>query len=228
MHFRRYAIYYIPPEGPLADFGAAWLGWDIVNGRPVPHPNLPDLSVPVADLTETPRKYGLHATLKPPFRLAEGADLASLRAACADLARRERSVTLEGLDLTQLGGFQALTVQGNQTPLNAFAARVVRDLDRFRAPPTADELARRRKSNLTPRQDALLLKWGYPYVMEAFRFHITLTSRLPREKAAPVRDVLALHLAPLLPRPFVLSELALVGEDDAGLFHLVERFALQG
>ena len=34
------------------------------------------------------------------------------------------------------------------------------------------------KSGLTDRQEALLTQWGYPYVMEEFRFHITLTGAL--------------------------------------------------
>ncbi|PKP65441.1 MAG: phosphonate metabolism protein, partial [Alphaproteobacteria bacterium HGW-Alphaproteobacteria-8] len=69
----RFALYYAPPPGPLADFAADWLGWDATAGREMPHPIVPGLPGPVEELTRAPRKYGLHGTLKPPFRLAQGA-----------------------------------------------------------------------------------------------------------------------------------------------------------
>ena len=68
MSFTRYAIYYLPPAGALADFGARWLGWDVRRGAAAVQLDLPGLR----DATEAPRKYGFHGTLKPPFRLAEG------------------------------------------------------------------------------------------------------------------------------------------------------------
>ena len=41
MQFRRYAVYHLP-EGPLGDFGGAWLGWDARNGlRPLRPGGLP-------------------------------------------------------------------------------------------------------------------------------------------------------------------------------------------
>lgn len=74
MSFARFAIYYVPSKGHLADFGASWLGWDIVEARDVPQPDVPGLR----DITMKPRKYGFHGTLKPPFRLKEGQTQASL------------------------------------------------------------------------------------------------------------------------------------------------------
>ena len=133
-----------------------------------------------------------------------------------------------GLALTRLGGFLALTPDGDQAPLADLAARIVRDLDSFRAPPSEAELARRRKPNLSARQQELLTLWGYPYVMEAFRFHITLTGRLPKAQALQTLAVLTPHLAPLLPAPFTITDLTLAGEDDAGLFHALQRFPLTG
>jgi len=40
------------------------------------------------------------------------------------------------------------------------------------------ELPCRRQAVLSPAQDALLVRWGYPYVMEYFRFHCSLTGSL--------------------------------------------------
>ncbi len=228
MQFRRFGIYYTPQNGAFATFGAHWLGWDIETGKAVAHPEIAGLPRPVADLTATPRKYGLHGTIKPPFRLAEGTTQEGLETAIATLAARLAPVTLEGLTLNRIGSFLALTTKGDQAPLAALAGAVVKGLDTFRAAPSDDELARRRQSRLSPRQEALLTQWGYPYVMEEFRFHITLTGRLAKGEAAQVQTALAPHLAPLLPVPFKVPDLTLVGEDEDGMFHEIQRFALSG
>ena len=108
------------------------------------------------------------------------------------------------------------------------AAEVVRGLDTFRAPPAEADLARRRQANLTPAQEANLSQWGYPYVMEAFRFHVTLTGKLPKSDLPQVTAALAPYIAPHLPQPFVLSSLTLVGQAEDGMFHEVHRAALSG
>ena len=41
-------------------------------------------------------------------------------------------------------------------------------------------MARRLRSPLSPQQRELLVRYGYPYVHEEFRFHMTLTGRVPR------------------------------------------------
>ena len=225
MKFDRYAIYYTP-QGSLAEAGAAWLGWDVARGRAVAHPEVAGLDV--AALTQTPRKYGLHATIKPPFVLAEGTTADGLLAEFEALCTRLSPVTLDGLALTPLGRFLALTPEGGTAALNAMAAEVVRGLDTFRAPPSEADLARRRQANLTPAQEANLTKWGYPYVMEAFRFHITLTGKLPKGDLPQVTAALAPYITPHLPQPFILDSLTLVGQAEDGMFHEVHRAALSG
>ncbi|MAE88422.1 MAG: phosphonate metabolism protein, partial [Pelagibaca sp.] len=121
-----------------------------------------------------------------------------------------------------------LTPEGDTTDLARIAAQTVRVLDHHRAPPGEDELARRRKANLSPAQEENLLRWGYPYVMEEFRFHLTLTGRLPRAQAEATMAALAPVLEPLAPRPFRMDALCLFGEDEAGRFHLLHRYALTG
>lgn len=225
-NFKRFAVYYAPDPGPLAEFGAKWLGWDMAKGLPATHPQIPGLDV--ASLTDTPRKYGLHGTIKPPFRLAPGRTVDELQTALSTLCDRQPSLTFDGLSLTRLGGFLALTITGETATLNALASTAVAKLDAFRAPLTTAELERRRKSRLSPRQEDLLTQWGYPYVMEEFRFHITLTGKMPRAQAEQTHALLEPLLNPLLPRPFQLGSLCLVGEDDRGMFHLLHRYALAG
>lgn len=224
-NFVRYAVYVLPPPGALADFGAAWLGWDIAAGQPAAHPDV--TGVDVAALTATPRKYGLHATVKPPFRLRDGTTPEALSLALDAFCAARKAVPLDGLDLHRIGGFLALVPRGDIHALNALAADTVRELDAFRAPLTDADLIRRRATRLTPAQDALLMRWGYPYVMDEFRFHITLTGRLGPE-ADDLRARLAPLVAPVLPIPYIIEDLCLVGEADDGRFHLIRRVPLSG
>ena len=226
--FTRYAIYFAPEPGPLAEFGAAWLGWDMARGCAVSHPAVPNPPGPIGEITETPRKYGFHGTIKPPFALAPGRSGTDLAKAAADLCAQLPPLTLPALELTRLGRFLALTLPGDTPDLSHLAARIVRDLDPFRAPPTAQDLARRRAKSLTDTQDKLLMKWGYPYVMEEFRFHITLTGRLTKSQAEDVKSALTPVLAPLISTPLILRDLCLVGEGQDGNSRLIQRLPLTG
>lgn len=228
MDFKRYAVYVTPEPGPLAEFGAAWLGWDCTTGRSVDHLTVPGLPIPLSEITETPRKYGLHATMKPPFRLVHGQSEAALVTAFETFCSTTAPVTLAGLDLACLGRFLALVPEGDETALRCLAAEALQAFEPFRAPLTEAELAHRRAGGLSPEHDALLVQWGYPYVMQAFRFHITLSGKLPRAEARRTQAVLAPLLEPLLPRPFAIAALSLMGEDESGRFHLIRRDALCG
>lgn len=222
--FQRYAVYYLPEEGPLAAFGASWLGWDVGTGVPVSQPETP---FDLAEVTATPRKYGFHGTLKPPFRLAEGTDMAGLQTAVAELATRTPAVRLDGLKLASLGKFLALIPEGDSTDLAELAFACVSELDRFRAPPSEAELARRRASGLSERQEELLLQWGYPYVADQFRFHLTLSGRLDSDALDIVQDA-AGALMGTPPQPFEIKSISLAGERGDGMFQLIHRYALTG
>lgn len=223
--FSRYAIYFMPEAGALADFGAAWLGWDAARGCRVAHPEVPGLDASIASLTATPRKYGFHATIKPPFRLAPGQSEGALREAAGTLCDCLAPVVLDGLSVDRLGGFIALRPIGPQQALSDLAAAVVMGLDPFRAAPRREEIARRQASPLSPRQQDLLLRWGYPYVLDEFHFHMTLTGRVA--DPCKVQAALAPVIAPLLPRPFRIGSLCLCGEAE-GMFHILHRYRLSG
>lgn len=222
----RYGIYYLPPEGSdLAAFGAQWLGWDVAGGRPVAHPAV---ALDVAAITATPRVYGFHGTLKPPFRLADQADHTGLSRAIEALTGRLAPFAAPPLKLARLGSFLALVPSGPSPELAELAAACVRDLDGYRAPAGEAELAKRRAAGLSARQDALLTQWGYPYVMEEFRFHLTLSGRLGDETAGAAEKVLAELTAPLTREPLPVREIALVRQVDGAPFELLHRYALTG
>jgi putative phosphonate metabolism protein len=219
----RFALYIIP-EGPLGTFGEAWLGWDAGQGRALPPPA--DAPPGWERMTAEPRRYGFHATIKPPFRLAPGMTADGLHAAVAGLCAGLAPVVCDGLSLAALDGFLALLPDGDTGALDRLAARVVTELDPFRRPAPPEELARRRAACLTPRQEAHLLRWGYPYVMDDFRAHFTLTGRLePGE-----RDAIAAHLGRQLSglplRPLRIDSLCLAGEQAGGGFRRLHRYPL--
>ncbi|MDC0738447.1 DUF1045 domain-containing protein [Cognatishimia sp. SS12] len=224
--FQRYAVYYTPRPGPFADFGARWLGWDIATGTTRGQTELPCDDIAIENITRTPRKYGFHGTLKPPFRLKEGQSINGLRAAIARLCAAQNAVRCAGLELNQIASFLALTPVGDTRALAELAAAIVQELDPFRAPASEAELAKRRKAGLTARQDENLLAWGYPYVLEEFRFHLTLTGSLKRAWDTPVKAHLTEMLSQVPLAPFEVPDLTLVGEAYDGRFHEIERFAL--
>jgi len=221
MPFHRYAVYFVPDD-IWGDWGAQWLGWDNRAARACLQTD-PSQIV----LTERPRTYGFHATLKPPFRLASDVTFDALSDAVARLAQSLDPIPLNSLGLAQLGRFFALTAPEEAPALQGLAAQVVRDLDPFRAALTSEELARRRQSRLTPEQDALLLRWGYPYVMQEFRFHLTLTGPV-KDPPDQVRTLLKERLAEVRDVPLVLSSLSVLGETEDGFFQEVARFDLAG
>ncbi len=222
---QRYAVYYAPREGAFAFRANAWLGREPGNQRDLPQPVLAGIGDP-RDITAEPRRYGFHGTIRAPFRPAADVTEATICRTVSNLAARLEPVVCEGLRIEVLQGFIALTPTGCEAALLDLGAAVVDGTDFLRAPLTEAEFARRRPDRLSPRQRELLDRWGYPHVMEEFRFHLTLTDRL--DQPEPVRQALEDHFAPVLPRPFLIEDLCLFGEDAAGRFHTLHRFALSG
>lgn len=180
----RYAIYFSPAaDSDWGRFGAAWLG------RCAYGAEVPPLRCPVEDgqrlreITAAPRRYGFHATLKAPFRLAAGARCEDLFAEAERLCAGLASFRLSALQVTMLDGFLALVPGDAETRLSILAERCVRHFDRYRAPMTHAERARRSTQPLSDREAELLDRWGYPHVLDHFRFHFTLTNGLGADHA---------------------------------------------
>ncbi|WP_420417101.1 DUF1045 domain-containing protein [Pacificispira sp.] len=230
MSYARYAIYFGPrPGSELHNFGLEWLGTDPETGRDTNWRPLPGFTPEShSDLVSAPRRYALHGTLKPPFRLADGRDFDGLRRATERLSGRSQSIVLPPPVLKRLGGFMALCPTEPSQALAQLAASCVMELDDFRAPAPAAELDRRRASGLTARQDDYLTEWGYPYVLEDFRFHVTLTRRLDPQEADRIEPALRERLRPVLEQPLHIDDLCIYGEpSDGAPFRIVDRFALQ-
>jgi phosphonate metabolism protein PhnN/1,5-bisphosphokinase (PRPP-forming) len=176
----RYALYYAPAaQTSFWRLGCSWLGRGPSGGVAPPAPSvrgIPPVMMPA--LTASARRYGFHATLKAPFRLAPGYTETHLLDMAQAFSQTQQPVELPGLQVRRVDDFLALCPTHAVPRIDALAMRCVVYFDLLRAAPTADELARRRLACLSPRQEALLQRWGYPHVEEEFRFHMTLTDSL--------------------------------------------------
>jgi putative phosphonate metabolism protein len=222
----RVAIYYAPRrDDPLFAAATSWLGRDAETNAPAPQPDLPG----IAEITAEPRGYGFHATLKPPMRLAPGTSWAELVAATRRLASRVAPFDLPALAVSDVHGFLALREAEPCAPLQGLADACVAELDAFRAPPSEAELARRRRAGLTPAQDAMLLRWGYPYVFQTWFFHMTLTRRLSGAEKALFMPAAERHLAAAVSARRRVEDICLFTQAGAGEpFVIAERIALVG
>lgn len=227
-NYKRYAIFHAPTSGVLAQKAARWLGWDAVTGEAPAHPELRELPRSIRKLTARPRKYGFHGTLRAPFRAAPGLTEKKLRQLTDQMACGLAPVGLDGLVISALGPFLALQPVGDTAPLSALAASVVEATNSWRTPMTEEDLARRNPSRLSDAQLLLLNRWGYPYVMDEFRFHMTLTGPLPGPERGLVRHVLSQYFDGSIPEPYQISDLCLFGEAEDGRFRLISRHALRG
>jgi putative phosphonate metabolism protein len=189
----RVAIYYAPlPDDPLTTLGSSWLGRDPVTNAAKPQPDLPG----IAEITAEPNTYGFHATLKPPMRLA--GDWSKFMAAVRTMAASIAPFDLPEMSVADLRGFLALRETSPNAALQTLADTCVEHLDAFRAPPSEDELARRRKAGLTARQEFMLAHWGYPYVFDTWFFHMTLTRRLSNAEKSVILPAAEAWFAPAL------------------------------
>jgi len=226
----RYAVYYAPAAGdPLWRFGCAAVGRDALRGARVDFPDHRLLrGAPLEAWTAAPRRYGFHATLKPPFALAEGAGEAALVAATRAFAANQAPFEAGRLRVATIGAFVALTPAAPAPGLARLAGECVAAFDAFRAPARAWERARRLNGALTPRQVENLDRWGYPYVFADFRFHMTLSGPLGEADRARFAEAMRELYAPI-DRPLVVDAIALFHQaDETGAFVILERFALSG
>ncbi|RVD57881.1 DUF1045 domain-containing protein [Mesorhizobium sp. M2D.F.Ca.ET.185.01.1.1] len=225
----RYAIYYTPRQDEaLARIAANWLGRDPFGAATRPVEAVGDLSAAeVAFHTASARRYGFHATLKAPFRLAPSETEASLRAALDAFAEATPPVVVPRLVLGQIDSFFALVPETQFAPLNNFAGEVVRAFDRFRAPLTEAEIERRSPDALKPDEFRNLCQWGYPYVFDTFRFHMTLSGRVGPQESPRLRAAIDGLFADVLRQPVPVDGLTLFVENEPGApFMVLSHHAL--
>ena len=228
--FPRYAIYFAAgSDSALSRFGAELLGYDAYTGDEL---SFPKDALQVApdwrDVSSDPRKYGFHGTLKAPMAASPGKTEAELMAACAAFAGKARPVPVIRPIVDAISGFIAVIPAEPSADLELLAAEATKAFDPFRAPLSPEDRARRNPDKLTPRQRDYLDRWGYPYVFEEFRFHMTLTGRLPAERREPVVAMLRERFAATGVGPLAIDAIALCRQDNPNArFRVIGRWSLQ-
>ncbi|MBX4933011.1 DUF1045 domain-containing protein [Rhizobium bangladeshense] len=214
----RYALYFSPPkDDPLTGAASLWLGRDAFTGETYPAPKHEMLGAAEQfELTAEPRRYGFHATIKAPFSLAASVTEKDLMAVAEEFAARTPAFEIPELVLGQLGRFFALVPGSLHQPLQDFAAKVVKSFEPFRAALSDVDIARRNPEKLSESQRANLQRWGYPYVMEDFGFHMTLSGQVPAERADVMKAILTERFAGFIGRPLSISGLAVFTEETRG------------
>ena len=226
----RHAAYFAPaPDSAAWRLGTQWLGRCPHRGQELAQP-LPagwDADA-FAQRTREPRRYGWHATLKAPFTLEQGCSVAALRSGFSELASGAGAPFLLHLALAQVGNFLALVPRQPCAPLQALADACVRQLHPFAAPLPPAEVARRSRGGLSARQQDMLAQWGYPYVLQDFAFHLTLTGSLDglsADQTAQLVQHATNWFAPLLSEGLQIDAVSWFAEDAPGAdFRWVERF----
>jgi putative phosphonate metabolism protein len=225
----RYAIYFTPDrDDPLTRVAANWLGRDPFTGAAAPAPAIGRLSpAEIAFHTAAARRYGFHATLKAPFRLVDTETETSLNMAMEVFAEGVAPIVIPRLVIKQIDSFFALVPEAPMPELKGFADDVVVAFERFRAPLTEAEIERRSPDSLSPREFRNLYQWGYPYVFETFRFHMTLTGRVGNNEAPRIRGAIEEFFGALLDEPATVDGVALFVEPEPGApFHVQSYHAL--
>ena len=182
-----------------------------------------------AEITRDPRVYGFHATLKAPFSLADGVTEQSLIEAGRAFAAVPRPIPQITPVVQQIERFIAVIPSSPCAELEQLAADCVRDFDAFRAPLTEADRARRNPAALSPRQRDYLDRWGYPYVMDEFRFHMTLTGSLDPVRRDAVAAWLHPRFSALGLETIAIDRFAILRQDGAQhRFRSIAQFQFRG
>jgi putative phosphonate metabolism protein len=212
----RFAIYFVPAaDTALYRFGAAALGYDCYTGATAAR--LRDAGLSEAEwaaLTAEPRTYGFHATLKAPFRLRGEFDQDALLGQLKTLAASVTAAPAFEPAVGLIGGFVAILPRTASPALDRLAAGCVTGFEPFRLPITEQERSKRLAAGLSPHQEANLERWGYPYVFEEFRFHMTLAGRIEPERRAAIHALLQVEFLRLHGHgPIRIDQLALMRQE---------------
>jgi hypothetical protein len=211
----RAAIYYVPAvSDPLWQAGCAWLGRDPETGVEMPRPAVPEL----AKLSADPGRYGFHATLKAPMQLRYG--FSAFLEGVSEFASRQLAFALPPLVVRNIHGFLALCLGQDCQPMRELAAACVTELDGHRLVEAAEKQTAR-AAGRPARQREYIFRWGYPLVLEEFRFHMTLTDKLADNPLLPAAEQYFALVAAL---PRQVNGLAVFVEDRKGApFRLARR-----
>ncbi len=214
----RYAICFTPAANdPLSHAAANWLGRNVFSGQMVEPTAIRGMSIhEVAFHTAVPRRYGFHGALKAPFRLASDVSEAQL---LRDLMRFCGTLTpfsIARLEVARTGGSYSLVPSRPCEHVHYLASAIVQQFDGYRAPLSDADIERSDPDGLSAAQFANLHRWGSPYVMDEFRFHMPLTGPVSLPDMARIEQTLRSVFEPVLGNPVKIANVALMIEEGNG------------
>lgn len=214
----RYAIYFAPDSDSVAwNLASCWLGRDALADTPIAQPGIDGFtSEEFFTATATARRYGFHATLKPPMVLAEGYDAERLMEATERFATLQKPVPAVRMRLDWLSDFLAIGPADHTADIMQLAANCVAHFEPFRRPLMETERQKRLEAGLTHRQSELLDQYGYPYVMDQFRMHLTLTERIVYARQDRMMKAAEAHFAPALQQTWPIASISVYKEAAPG------------
>ena len=227
----RYGIYFVPvARSNLYRYGSSILGYDCYSGSAVDFPNeFGNGAVNWKELSALPRQYGFHATLKAPFHLSSARTERQLVDAVKSFAGLGHAVHTFVPTVRLVDGFFAVVPAESEPSLDTLAASCTTIFDAYRAPMSPQERARRLASRLNQNQIQNLDRWGYPFVLSEFRFHMTLTGKVPPNRRKAVGEILLDGFRRMgVDQPIAVDQLSLVKQDTpATAFRIVSSCALR-
>ena len=226
----RYGIFSCPDDStPLAAFGEQALGRRADGSSiEISSDSYPDAEM-ASSLRKTPAHYGFHATLKAPFQLAEGASETALLEAVEQLAVRQKPVHMYALSPRVLTNFVALAFETQPLAIAALAEQCVIGLEGLREPMSAEDISRRQPAKLNSTQRSYLHRYGYPYVLSEFQFHMTLTGEFNQSTHKVYGDWLNSLYGRIVCEAPTLDRLAVVWQPDrVSPFKRIAQFAFDG
>lgn len=230
----RFAIYFtLAQSDPLYQLAAQWLNYDFYKGDQMPpikldHHAIIDPLRPYIKYNAKAAQYGFHATLKPPFRLKPGVSHVQLVKIMKHFAKLHKPFTCAPLKVEQIGDFLALVPEQHCNKLNDLAKDCVQTFDVFRDRLNADEIEKRNPLKLTKNQKLMLDTWGYPYVLDEFRFHMTLTDRLSKKQINKCRPLLEAYFHPYTSRSLPVDQINLCYQATSrSPFVVLETYSLR-
>ncbi|WP_064684443.1 DUF1045 domain-containing protein [Rhizobium bangladeshense] len=214
----RYAICFTPPASdPLSLVAANWLGRNVFSGDMLEPPAVRGLGIhEIAFHTAVPRRYGFHGVLKAPFHLSGDMSESQLLRDLMRFAGTFAPFQISRLEIARLGSFYSLTPSAPCEQIQYLASAIVQEFDRYRAPLSEADIERSDPDGLSAAQFANLHRWGNPYVMDEFRFHMPVTGSINAIDMPRIEQALRTIFMPILKEPVMVSNVALMIEEGAG------------
>ena len=213
----RYAIYFAPDDNSeLGIFGATVLRRRAQNSADWLNPELvvefPQSSA-WCERIQRPAHYGFHATIKAPFELDKGQSADNLIADVAEFCQSRQMISLQGLAPIRTTRYDALAFERQPEALRQLASDCVIKFEKYRAPLTEADIQRRDPARLSEREISNMERYGYPYILDDFNFHMTLSGRNDHYDSAYLRWLDHLYQSMVVSVP-VLDRLCIFYQPD--------------